>query len=97
MGRYADFQYQEKKEKTEGGGGDRMRLHLTDILKQLRQDRLGVPRGTGSNLRTPGLRHRGGPRSLKVLVRTLESMTPKSHLFGGCHSYLSSVLETSLP
>ena len=97
MGRYADFQYQEKKEKTEGRGGDRMRLQLTDILKQLRQDRLGVPRGTGSNLRTPGLRHRGGPRSLKVLVRTLESMTPKSHLFGGCHSYLSSVLETSLP
>lgn len=59
-----------------------MRLQLTDILKQLRQDRLGVPRGTGSNLRTPGLRHRGGPRSLKVLVRTLESMTPKSQTGG---------------
>lgn len=67
-----------------------MRLQLIDILKELRQDRLGVPRRTGSNLRTPGLRHRGGPGALKVSVRTLESVTPKSHL-------LSSVLETKLP
>lgn len=74
-----------------------MRLKLIDILKELRQDRLGVPRRTGSNLRTPGLRHRGGPGALKVSVRTLESVTPKSHLFEGCHSYLSSVLETKLP
>ena len=60
-----------------------MRLQLIDILKELRQDRLGVSRGMGSNLRTPGLRHRGGSRALKVSVRTLQSMTPKSHLFGG--------------
>lgn len=94
MGRYADFQYQKKKKKRR-----KRRENETAINRYTQRTEAGQirgPKGNREQLENPRSQAQRRPKGSKSIGKnTGEHDTQVPPVWGICHSYLSSVLETT--